>query len=464
MKITTTWLNNRQEPRNRPKERYDVTIDGRDGLMVRVYPSGSSTFRFRYTGHDGARRVMVLGEYGGKGDGLTLADAYVIHAAAQRELELGLDPIEERERRAQQKAREREEHTAAGTVADLVEQFVHRRLRAERWDDTNGQWVRDAKNRAKARKRPDEAAALLKANLVERLGTVHSRDVTRRQLIKLLDDIVDRGAPVTANRVYAMLKQLFDWAAAKDIIPASPMAGIERPGGKEVPRERKLSDDEVSAFWLGLGAAEARISQAVRLALKLILVSAQRPGEVVGAAWSEIDESRAVWTIPAERKNGREHEVPLSTLALELLRELHAVTEPHSTKKRAEPLPRSPFLLPAAHTLRKAGHPVTVRALSRALRNNIDSKTGKLFGCEPFTPHDLRRTAASIMTKIGIPRLHVEKVLNHSTGDIAEVYDRHDYGPEKRVALERWAASLADILEKRPRKVVPMRRPSRASS
>ena len=91
MKITTTWLNNRQEPRNRPKERYDVTIDGRDGLMVRVYPSGSSTFRFRYTGHDGARRVMVLGEYGGKGDGLTLADAYVIHAAAQRELELGLE-------------------------------------------------------------------------------------------------------------------------------------------------------------------------------------------------------------------------------------------------------------------------------------------------------------------------------------------------------------------------------------
>ena len=70
---------------------------------------------------------------------------------------------------------------------------------------------------------------------------------------------------------------------------------------------------------------------------------------------------------------------------------------------------------------------------------------GQLFGCEPFTPHDLRRTAASFMTKLGVPRLHVEKVLNHSTGDIAEVYDRHDYLPEKRAALERWGSALTDI-------------------
>jgi integrase len=67
------------------------------------------------------------------------------------------------------------------------------------------------------------------------------------------------------------------------------------------------------------------------------------------------------------------------------------------------------------------------------------------FGIEHFTPHDLRRTAASFMTKIGVPRLHVEKVLNHSTGDIAEVYDRHDYLPEKRAALERWGARLSEI-------------------
>jgi integrase len=68
-------------------------------------------------------------------------------------------------------------------------------------------------------------------------------------------------------------------------------------------------------------------------------------------------------------------------------------------------------------------------------------------GIPHFTPHDLRRTAASFMTKLKIPRLHVEKVLNHSTGDIAEVYDRHDYLPEKRVALEKWATQLRMILD-----------------
>lgn len=80
----------------------------------------------------------------------------------------------------------------------------------------------------------------------------------------------------------------------------------------------------------------------------------------------------------------------------------------------------------------------------------------KHFDIEHFTPHDLRRTAASFMTKLKVPRLHVEKVLNHSTGDIAEVYDRHDYLPEKQEALERWAAHLKEILAGTPQKAVPI--------
>jgi hypothetical protein len=134
-----------------------------------------------------------------------------------------------------------------------VEQFVHRKLRAERWDEERSKWTRDDKAKTKARKRPDAAAALLGyiegdavarkrrrktavATLLSEYGTLKARNLTKRQLIALLDDIVDRGAPITANRTHALLRRLFDWAAAKDLIPASPMAGIERPGGDEPAR------------------------------------------------------------------------------------------------------------------------------------------------------------------------------------------------------------------------------------
>lgn len=449
-KITATSLNAAQEPRNLPRKRYDVTDSGHKGLRVRVHPSGVITFRFRYT-HAGKRDVMVLGEYGKAG--ITLDEARELRMAAQRLLEADppRDPKEERARREREAEIKRAERAEAGTVADLVEQFVHRKLKGERWDQERQQWVRDPKNKTKTRKRPDDAAALLKSNVVAKLGKEHSRDVTRRQLIKLLDDIVDRGAPVTANRVHALLKQLFEWAAGKDIIASAPMAGVKRPGGEEMPRERTLTEEEIRAFWAKVDTAD--MAEPTRLALKFLLVTAQRRGEITLAKWSHFDlDGGKLWTIPVElqkssharwkKKTPEPHAVPLSALALELLGKLQALTG------------QGVYVLPA-HVDQKKIAPYSERVLSRAVRENEEH-----FGIAHFTPHDLRRTAASWMTKLGTPRLHVEKVLNHSTGDIAEIYDRHDYLPEKRAALERWGASLTDIIEGRARKIVPLQRPA----
>jgi integrase len=163
----------------------------------------------------------------------------------------------------------------------------------------------------------------------------------------------------------------------------------------------------------------------VRTALKLILVTAQRPGEVALAVWSEFDLERRLWTIPAERsKNGEPHEVPLNDLAMTLLRRL------------IRRYGRGQFILPTRCWRARGSEPITVRALSQGLRDN---------GClrmEKFTPHDLRRTAASLMTSVRIPRLHVEKVLNHTIDDVAEIYDRYDYTEEKRAAL----VALHDVI------------------
>jgi integrase len=181
--------------------------------------------------------------------------------------------------------------------------------------------VRDSRANIKARKRPQEAAALLGyteptvvgqkrrgkrkpvATLLSELGNRKARDVTRRQLIALLDAIVQRGAPVTANRVHALLAQLFTWAAAKDLIPASPMAGVERPGGEERPRQRVLSAEEVKAFWTKLATAD--MAEPTRLALKLLLVTAQRRGELTFAKWAHFDLDGKLCKITAELLKSR---------------------------------------------------------------------------------------------------------------------------------------------------------------
>lgn len=474
MRITDTWLRT-VRPR---KARYAVTTELR-GLMVRVHPSGALSFVFRYkkgikVGEDGKerpdQRVIVLGDYGKRGDGLTLEDAHDFQRKAQRWLAQGLDPKDERDKETAERETGRRERAEAGTVADLVEQFVHRKLRAERWDAGGGKWVRDSRANIKARKRPDAAAALLGYSdataaarkrrtkrkpvetLISELGHFKARDIKRKQLIDLLDGIVERGAPVTANRVHALLSQLFTWAAAKDLIPASPMAGVERPGGEERPRQRVLTADEIKAFWTKLPAAD--MAEPTRLALKLLLVTAQRRGELTFAKWSHFDLGGQQWTIPVEllktsharRAEPEPHAVPLSPLAVELLGELHKLTGEGS------------HVLPARADKRN-DRSYSERVLSRAVRENA-----KHFGIAHFTPHDLRRTAASFMTKIGVPSLHVEKVLNHSTGDIAEVCDRHDYLPERRIALEKWATHLQDLLAGKERKIIPLPRSDRAAA
>jgi integrase len=436
MKISDTWLQN-AKPR---KTRYDVTVTNRKGLMVRVHPSGVISFRLRYK-RAGAPYVMVLGEYGGQG--ISLKDAYRIHEQARSEIERGLDPIEEQEKRERTAQDQRAERVASGTVADIVEQFVHRKLRAERWDEETNAWVRetkaDKKARMKPRKRPEVAEQLLKANLVDKIGKEKARDVTRRQLIQLLDGIVDRGAPVTANRVYSLLKQCFEFAASKDLIPASPMAGVPRlPGGEESNRDRALNEDEVRAFWTGLDTA--KMADATKLGLKLLLVTGQRRGEVTAARWTHFELDAAAWTIPAElSKNGKAHRVPLSPLAIQILKDLRAITGERS------------HVLASQHNLKKPEDSYSERVLSRAVRKNEAH-----FGIPHFTPHDLRRTAATMMTAIGVPRLHVAKVLNHSTGDITAIYDRHDYSEEKKAALNRWADHLTAVLANKKPKVIPL--------
>ena len=227
-----------------------------------------------------------------------------------------------------------------------------------------------------------------------------------------------------ANRTLAVMRKMFKFAFTRDIVPISPCMDIQAPA-QEQRRDRVLTADETRTLWHYL--ERAKMGEGTKLALKLLLTTAQRKSEIVTAAWGEFDFGEGWWTIPGEKtKNKLPHRVPLSPMALELLQ---------AAKKVAQD---SSWVFPSP----RGNKPITPEAVDHALRRPGMETLGI-----DFVPHDLRRTAASHMTGIGIPRLVVSKILNHMERGVTAVYDRHSYDLEKRQALETWGRKLQGIVE-----------------
>ena len=372
------------------RERYEAW-DG-DGFGVRVGPRGAKSWVLVYH-HQGRSRRMTLGGYPGMG----LADARLAAAEARRKLGRGEDP-------GQALVAQRRAERAAETVSELVSEYLGKHA---------------SKKRSGA-----EDRRILEKDVVPLWGRRKAKDITRRDVIALLDGIVERGAPIQANRTLAATRKMFNWAVDRALLPASPCAMMKAPA-RENRRDRALSRSEIAQLWRGLD--DAGMSETIRLALKFQLATAQRKGEVINAEWDEFALDERMWTIPPEKsKNGMAHRVPLAPFALDLLKAIKA----NAGGAR--------WLFPSPHT----DQPVTGPAVDHALRNNRDS-----IGIEDVTPHDLRRTAASHMTSMGINRLVVSKVLNHAESGVTAVYDRHGYDAEKRHALEAWGTRLAEIVQ-----------------
>jgi integrase len=397
MKLTDMLLRNLKPQ----AQRYMVWGD--HGLGVRVSPKGRKSFVYMYR-HEGKARFLTLGDY----PRLTLADVHKAHAEAMKKVEQGMDPGAEA-------VAERVEERQAPTVATLADEYL------EKW--------------AKPRKRSwREDERILKKDVIPEWGRRKAREITRRDVIRLLDGIVDRGAGIMANRTLALVRRMFNFAVSRDVVRVSPCLAVRAPA-PEQRRDRVLTTDEISALWHALEGAKM-MAEGTKLALKLQLVTGQRKAEIVMAAWDEIDFTDKWWTIPPEKaKNKMAHRVPLSPLALELLQTAKNITGD------------SPWIFPSPQTDKH----ITPEAVDHALRRPGLEALGFT-----FVPHDLRRTAASHMTGMGISRLVVSKILNHVERGITAVYDRHSYDMEKRQALESWARKLQGIVEGTESNVVPM--------
>ena len=395
--------------------------DGGRGFGVRVEPSGRKSFFLEYRfgeGKERRNRVYTIGQY----PQITLTQARSIASQSLAQIEKSIDP-------AAKKQTKKVTDRNALTVGDLVEEYLEKWARVKKKERS---WKEDER--------------LLRKDIVPAMGRKKAKDVRRRDIVVLLDAIVERRAEITANRVLAVTRKMFNFAVGRDIIDASPCVQIPAPS-KENRRERNLSEEEIGIFWSKLD--DAKMSQEIRLALKFLLITAQRKNEVIQAEWNEFDLQNKWWTIPGKKaKNNRSHRVPLAPIAMKILNEVKKITGQYQFV----------FASPVGATKRNPDRqvgmfPILGSAVDHALRGNLteDPKTRRtnIFNLDYFTPHDLRRTAASMMTKSGIQRLTVKKILNHSDREITAIYDRYEYDKEKKQAMNIWNTKLRLILANR---------------
>jgi integrase len=402
--------------------RYEIWDEARKGFGVRVTPRGVKSFVWLYH-FEGRPRRLTFGTY----PRLTFAGAGVKLAEAKDLLTKGIDP-------GSRAVAERDAERHAATVEELVASYLDRY--------------------AKVRKRSAfEDERILRKDVLPRWSGRKAKDITRRDIVKLLNEIVDRGAPIQANRTLTILRRMFKFAVGQAILEVSPCDQVEAPSA-ENERSRALTEDEIRVLWLALDMAPMQPN--ARRILRLMLVTGQRKGEVMGIHELEIDRERNLWVLPADRaKNGREHLIPLSATALRILAE----ADPSETG----------YLFPSSLT----GKPYRGQSLDHAVRYLFDPRSLRkatkrpsqaraplLAGLmERFTPHDLRRTVATRMRELGISRGDVKLILNHVESDVTARYDRYDGLAEKRRALDLWAKRLMQIVtgEEPAENVVEMR-------
>ena len=389
--------------------RYELTDTGCAGLQLRVETTGAKTWIFRYYWKN-SRQRLVLGSWADVG----LARARELVTAARQLLKRGIDPraaglVQERTRRARTPTVAFDTQTAdQHSVEFLAAEYMRRHVIPNR-------------------KRPEYVKAILARDILPKWRGRDARTIKPREVIELLDGIVARGAKVTANRVAAVLGQMFRFGIHRALVETTPVQLLYRPGGNEKPRRRVLSDDELTTFLVNRKLA-CRFERSSRV-LMVLLLTLQRRGELASAEWREIDFEKATWTIPDEHtKTGQGHIVPLSNWTLEELKEL----------KRAAAGSR--FVLPNADGTAPDDPKYITRSVARL------QKRFRAIGIESFTAHDLRRTGRTGLARLGVATEIAERVLNHARERTEGTYDLYGYLDEKRAALDNWADYLKKLL------------------
>jgi integrase len=385
------------------------------GMYLVIQPSGAKSFVLRYR-HAGKPRKLTIGaaEMG-------LGEARKLAASARAAMAAGKDP--QGEKAAAREAIRDAAVAKRDTVEAVVAEFIDKHVRRSNKPSTAREYER-----------------LLEKEIVGQWRGRRLADISRRDVNRLLDDVVERGAPIAANRILAILRKACKWAVSREIIEHSPCDGVMARSA-ETPRDRVLDDREVRLVWKAADTLGWPFSPIV----KLLLLTGARRGEVVGMRWGEIDLDMKLWALPASRtKNKRSHALPLSSAAVEILSALPRIEN------------RGGLVFPAGfvrRTTRSQG-PAPVSGFSVPKRR-LDRAIAELAGAEGSPPlaqwgfHDLRRSAASGMAKLGVDLHVIERCLNHvsgSFGGIVSVYQKHKFEDGMRRAMDAWSAHIERLV------------------
>lgn len=382
----------------------DRTLPGAFG--IRVTDKGGMSWVIMYRTLDDNRGKIIqkrhkIGDY----PSLSLADARTMARDALLKASRGDDP-------ATAKQAARAALDGAITFSIALDQFIEKYAK----HNTRG-WK--------------ETKRVFDKYLKPELGEYRLKAVTSLHIRNLIEAMAET-APYMANRTLAYIRKFFNWAVDRELVPSSPVAAI-KPPAKEKSRDRILTDEEVKAMWDAFSVMGWPFGQA----FQLLLVTGQRRDEVAKMRWKDLDLEADLWTLSREAtKADRLHEVPLSPLAVDILRKVKRTSNEYVFSTNGK---------------------TPISGFSRA-KTKADEVSS--VNMPEWRLHDLRRTAASNMAKLGIAPHVIEKVLNHSTGTIsgvAAVYNRYGYDDEKRAALGTWARALEAVVSPSDSNVIEIR-------
>ena len=385
----------------RPRaDRYLVRDTKVSGLELRVNPDGTKTWTLRY--RFGKHRRLKIGPL----KRISLAQARTLANRALRKVDGGIDPQAERqaERLALERAREAQERANRDSIEALADAYIERHAKPHKksWRDDQ---------------------SMLRNEILPAWKGRAVSTITRRDCRELVQAIADRPAPIYANRILSLLSRVFRFAVAEDLIDASPAVELPKPGAEASSRTggkpKPYSADEVRIIW----DATDELDAPLRAIYRLGLITGQRPGEISGMQWTELD--GAWWTIPGVRtKNGRDHRVYLTQMALDELARVARITD----------------------------EPRVFRGY-RGIRQQSESNA-KVFADvrrREKPRHALRDTVATGLAESGVAVEDIAKVLNHTYGPrVTAGYNAYSYDKERRLALGKWARRLTALLEQKP--------------
>ncbi|ERT89629.1 hypothetical protein P041_03145 [Brucella sp. 04-5288] len=386
--LTDTKLRNLK-----PKDKL-YKVNDRDGLYVAITPAGSISFRYNYSIH-GRQETITFGRYGV--GGITLAEARERLGEAKKMIAAGKSP-------AKEKARDKARVKDAETFGAWAEKW----LRGYQMSETTRNMRRGTYER----------------DLKPKFGNRKLIEITHEDLRALTDAIVEQGRPSTAVVCREIMMLVFRWAIERGQKVENP-ADLVRPSTivKFEPRDRALTPEEIGLMYQYMERIGTPPS--IRAAAKLLLLTMVRKSELTNATWSEINFIDALWTIPKERMKRRNpHLVFLSRQVLEIFTALKTFAG------------GSEYVLPSRYD---SDLPMSSATLNQVLTltYRLAQKEGQSLG--KFGPHDLRRTASTLLHEAGYNTDWIEKCLAHEQKGVRAVYNKAEYRDQRRAMLQDWA-------------------------